>query len=216
MYGASSTVFKLQVLVSACELLGVWSLKWHNFTLLYFISSMTDCNFCMLENGVLNWQTSYVWFMAQFKRNRKIICNHTVLLCLYMADPATFQASNSIPSSKNSLRVHLLERYIFPNLYYDLSDILSWNFFSKPAQCGNCSLFSFFLFCVLYSTRRKKSRQNKGGVCYDEYIWWNMVDMPKLYVHSLILPLICESAQSNTCNGYSVNLLWGICLCIVK
>ena len=127
---------------------------------------MTDCNFCMLENGVLNWQTSYVWFMAQFKRNRKIICNHTVLLCLYMADPATFQASNSIPSSKNSLRVHLLERYIFPNLYYDLSDILSWNFFSKPAQCGNCSLFSFFLFCVLYSTRRKKSRQNKGGVCY--------------------------------------------------
>lgn len=47
-----------------------------------------------------------------------------------------------------------------------------------------------FLFCIQY--QEKKSRQNKGGVCYNEY---------------LILPLICESTQSNTCNGYSVNLL---------
>ena len=31
-------------------------------------------DFIDLENYLLNWGTSYVWFMAQFKRDQKMIC----------------------------------------------------------------------------------------------------------------------------------------------
>ena len=48
---------------------------------------------------------------------------------VYLADPATFLASKSVPgfpllSSENSLFIHLQERYIFLRLYYYLINIV--------------------------------------------------------------------------------------------
>ena len=40
----------------------------------YFLSLMTDWDFIDLENNLLNWQTSCVWFMTQFKQDQYMIC----------------------------------------------------------------------------------------------------------------------------------------------
>ena len=36
----------------------------------YFLSLMTDWDFIDLENNLLNWQTSCVLFMTQFKQDQ--------------------------------------------------------------------------------------------------------------------------------------------------
>ena len=50
--------------------------------------------------------------------------HYLVLLCLHVADPATFRASNSVPgtlfSSENSLFIQLWKNYIFMSFYYCL------------------------------------------------------------------------------------------------
>lgn len=53
---------------SFCELLI------YIFTALYFISSMTNCDFLGLKSVISNWQISDVWFTAQLKLDQKQIC----------------------------------------------------------------------------------------------------------------------------------------------
>ena len=69
---------------------------------------------------------------------------HTVLLCLHVADPATYLASNSVLgtlfSSGNSLFNYVWKKYICLSLYYHLSYVVnigiqSLNFISKTTQC---------------------------------------------------------------------------------
>ena len=68
---------------------------------------------------------------------------HTVLLCLYVADPATFLASDSVLgtlySSENSLFIQLWQKQIFLRLYHHVTKIanitiLSLNFIYKPLK----------------------------------------------------------------------------------
>lgn len=47
----------------------------------YWIRFMTDPDFTDLENDLLNWPASYVWFMPQFKWDQNIICPSTWSRC---------------------------------------------------------------------------------------------------------------------------------------
>ena len=127
-----------------CFLLKVHSVVFGEKTIRRERFSLTDL-FMPKQTKWTNSLWSHDWI------NKLITQFHTHLHCLYLADPATFLASNSVLetlfSSETSLFIHLRDRYIFLSLYYDLInivnvEILSLNFFSRTTQCPTKTLWT--------------------------------------------------------------------------
>ena len=84
-----------------------------------------------------------------------------LILCLYVADPATFQASNSVLGPNfplNSLFIHLWTKYIFLTWSHNFNnivhiEILNLNFFSKTTQRPFNTNLHQIVICFVYFER---------------------------------------------------------------
>ena len=102
-----------------------------------------------------NKQTLFTFMTEQTNWPQRTTQFHTVLLCLYVADPATCLASNCVLatwiSSESSSFIHSWKNNKYFCLYYYLNNkvnisILSLNFFTKTTQCPFNASVSMHVF----------------------------------------------------------------------
>ena len=138
-YFHSMSLSKNSTLQSGREFSWKYSFKHSSFEHFVFGKNLTQKIEIFITQQI-NWP----WRTTQF---------HTVLLCLYLADPATFLASNSVVGPHFLLRRACLFRHgknkhfwVCITFILNIAKILilSLNFFSKTTQCP----FKLHLFTI--------------------------------------------------------------------